>query len=67
MTLDKQERHWLRIDEVAARLDVHPMTAYRWARERRLPVVQLGGAGSPIRVDEDALERWISEHGSPGA
>jgi excisionase family DNA binding protein len=60
-TLHKSERQWLRIDEVAARLDVHRMTVYRWARERRLPVHQLGGRGGPLRVDEAEFERWLEE------
>ena len=46
----------LRMTEVAKRLQVHPSTCYRAAREGRIPhVVVLGG----VRVPEDLLEAWI--------
>ena len=61
-TVDKKERLWLRIAEAARRLDVHPQTAHRWAREGRLPVVQLGGPGAPLRVDAQALDEWVDAH-----
>jgi excisionase family DNA binding protein len=66
-TVDKQERRWLRVPEAARRLDVHEQTLYRWCREGRVPTVQLGGPGAPLRIPERALERWIIEHEGPAA
>lgn len=55
----------LRVKEVAARLDVHPATVYRWIKEGHLPAVRYGkpqvagsiktGPGGAIRVPESAL------------
>jgi excisionase family DNA binding protein len=55
----------LRLSEAAERLNVHRATVYRWITEGRLPAVRLGGPGSPVRVPEDELERWL--HGNPEA
>ena len=49
----------LRIPEAAERLNVSRASVYRWANEGRLPVVRLGGPGSPIRIPADELETWI--------
>jgi excisionase family DNA binding protein len=62
--MDKQEGRWLRVHEAAQRLDVHDQTLYKWIREGRLPSVQLGGSGAPLRIPERALEQWIDEHES---
>jgi excisionase family DNA binding protein len=53
----------LRIPEVAERLNVSRATVYRWLTEGRLPGVQLGGAGSPLRVPAAELSKWLYEEG----
>jgi excisionase family DNA binding protein len=55
----------LRVKEVAARLNVHPATVYRWIKEGRLEAFRYGkpqvvGApaqrgGGAIRIPESAL------------
>lgn len=55
----------LRLSEAAERLNVHRATVYRWITEGRLPAVRLGGPGSPVRIPEDELERWL--YGDPEA
>jgi excisionase family DNA binding protein len=49
----------LRIPEVAERLHVSRASVYRWIEEGRLPAVQLGGRGSPLRILEGELEAWL--------
>jgi excisionase family DNA binding protein len=49
----------LTLDEAAAQMGVSRMTAYRMVRDGRLPAVQLGGPGSPLRVDERELAEWL--------
>ncbi len=49
----------LTIDEVAARLHVHRVTAYRMVHDGRLPAVRFGGDGASLRVDERELEAWL--------
>lgn len=46
----------LGVDQVAAYLDVHPMTIYRWCREGRLPCLKVGKAW---RVPRPALEESL--------
>jgi excisionase family DNA binding protein len=49
----------LRIPEAAERLNVSRSSVYRWMIEGRLPAVQLGGPGSPLRIPADELEVWL--------
>jgi excisionase family DNA binding protein len=56
----------LRIPEAAERLNVSRATVYRWIDEGRLPAVQLGGPGAPIRVPAAELERWLFSDDSGG-
>jgi excisionase family DNA binding protein len=46
----------LRVDQVAKALDVSEGTAYRWIRAGLLPAIKAGGS---IRVDADALRRFL--------
>ena len=56
----------LRIRDAAERLNVSRASIYRWIDEGRLPAVQLGGRGAPLRIPEDKLLRWIySERREP--
>jgi excisionase family DNA binding protein len=64
----------LRIPEAAERLNVSRASVYRWVAEGRLPAVQLGGRGSPLRVPTGELEEWLAashvtsaERRAPGA
>lgn len=50
----------LRISEVAQILDVTEARAYEMARQGLFPIVRLG---RQIRVDEEALRRWIIDGG----
>jgi excisionase family DNA binding protein len=47
--------------DVAARLGVSKVTVYRRIQSGELPAMRFGGnAGStPLRVPEQALERWV--------
>jgi excisionase family DNA binding protein len=51
----------LRIPEAAERLNVSRASVYRWVVEGRLPAVQLGGRGAPLRIPSVELERWLTE------
>jgi excisionase family DNA binding protein len=51
----------LRIPEAAERLNVSRASVYRWIGEGRLPAVQLGGRGAPIRIPAPELERWLGQ------
>jgi excisionase family DNA binding protein len=50
----------LRISEAAERLNVSRASVYRWIEDGRLPAVQLGGRGSPLRVPAAELEEWLA-------
>jgi excisionase family DNA binding protein len=50
---------YLTVKETAALLDLHPISVYRMIREGRLPAVQLGGHGSPLRIDRAELQAWL--------
>jgi excisionase family DNA binding protein len=54
----------LRIPEAAERLNVSRASIYRWVVEGRLPAVQLGGRGAPLRIPSVELERWLTEQKS---
>jgi excisionase family DNA binding protein len=49
----------LTVPEVADRLRISRQSVYRAISSGRLPAVQLGGAGTPLRVDEHELEAWL--------
>ena len=48
----------LTIPEVAELLQIHPDTAYRYVRERKIPAVRVG---RNWRVLEEDIERWLRE------
>jgi excisionase family DNA binding protein len=50
--------------ETAERLRVSRQSVYRAISSGRLPAVQLGGPGTPLRVDELELHAWL--YGTPG-
>jgi excisionase family DNA binding protein len=52
----------LRIPEAAERLNVSRASVYRWIEEGRLPAVQLGGRGAPLRIPGAELAGWLAEH-----
>lgn len=61
MLTTANSRGLLTVNEVAARLRLHPMTVRRMIGDGRLPAVQLGGPGTSIRVDPVELEHWLYE------
>ncbi len=53
-------REYLRPDEAAAMLDVHPKTLERWAaRDATLPVLKIAGT---TRYPRERLLRWLQRH-----
>ena len=50
----------LRIPEAAERLNVSRASVYRWIDQGRLPAVQLGGRGAPLRVPIGELQEWLA-------
>lgn len=56
-----RSRKLLRIPEAAERLNVSRASVYRWITEGRLPAVQLGGRGAPLRIPEAELGQWLEE------
>lgn len=53
------DRLLISIREAAAILGVSPSTAYRLARENRIPVIRIGAS---VRVNRRQLEAWIEAH-----
>ena len=51
----------LRVPEAAEKLNVSRASVYRWIEEGRLPAVQLGGRGAPLRIPEAELGQWLEE------
>ena len=51
----------LTVKETAAVLKVKPQWVYRMLRGGGLPFLRLG---RQIRIDEDSLEKWLTEHRS---
>jgi len=49
----------LTVKETAEVLKVKPQWVYRMIRRDNLPFIRLG---RQIRIDEDSLERWLTEH-----
>jgi excisionase family DNA binding protein len=56
----------LRIPEAAERLNVHRASVYRWVVDGRLPAVQLGGRGAPLRISSVELELWLDQMSTVG-
>jgi excisionase family DNA binding protein len=50
----------LRISDAAEQLNVSRASVYRWIDEGRLPAVQLGGPGAPVRIPSKDLEAWLA-------
>jgi excisionase family DNA binding protein len=48
------------VEEVAARLAVHPETVRKWIKNRELPATNLGGRAG-YRISRSALERFLRE------
>ncbi|MBI5376330.1 MAG: helix-turn-helix domain-containing protein [Candidatus Schekmanbacteria bacterium] len=48
----------LTIPEVAKLLQINMHTAYRYAKEGKIPAVRIGGSW---RVREEILEQWLKE------
>ncbi len=55
----------LDVHEAAALLGVAPKTLYRWAYERRLPIVKLFGARGALRFRLSDIERLIARSVRP--
>lgn len=49
----------LTIDEVAAILDVSPVTIHRYKKQRGLPYIKIG---STVRFDKNKLWEWVMLH-----
>lgn len=56
-TLDQQIEKLLDVNEAARVLAVHPVTAYRWARQGKLPAIRVGPR--LLRFDPRALDRFL--------
>jgi excisionase family DNA binding protein len=50
---------FLRVRDVAEKLDVDKALVYRLIESGQLPAFQLGGRGCSIRIDESELDAWI--------
>jgi len=59
VTSVEQPRTLLTVKETADRLGISVPTVRRHIRFGRLPAVQLGGRGSPVRVDERDLDAFV--------
>ena len=57
----------LTVQEVAVWLGVHPQTVRRKIHSGALPAVRLGARGTPLRVDQVELERWLYGGGGVAA
>ena len=57
-----QQPRLLTVHQVARRLRLSEVTVRRKIASGELPSVQLGGRYAPLRVDEDELRAWLSEH-----
>lgn len=53
----------LTVEETAAMLGIKPTTVYKWAYERRLPVVKLRGRA--LRFSRLAIEKIIRDDTRP--
>lgn len=65
---ERPAKKLLTIPEVAALVKVDKSTVYSWIRERRLNVINLGGAGgASYRVHQAELDRFLAACPPPGA
>jgi len=55
---DPPDHEILTLEEVADYLRLKPQTIYKWAQERRIPVVKLG---KEWRFRRSVLDRWLDE------
>jgi len=55
----------LDVNEAAAMLGVQPTTLYKWAHERRLPIVKLFGLRGALRFRLSAIEKLIAASDQP--
>ena len=53
----KRKDKYLTAPEAAEILGVHVKTLYRWAKEERIPSIQIRGRG--VRFSEAAVKRWL--------
>lgn len=53
------ERLLISVREAATLLGISESTAYRLAREDRIPVVRIGAS---VKVNRRQLELWIEQH-----
>lgn len=53
ITISPEKRRWLRAEEAAEILDLHPKSVYRLISKKKIPFKRFGGA---VRVDRLALE-----------
>jgi len=56
----------LRIRDAAKRLNVTPLSVYRWVNAGQLRAYRLGGEHGPLRIDPRELERWLAQRSSQG-
>jgi excisionase family DNA binding protein len=54
----KQDGGWLRTEEAAAYLRVHPETLRNWARKGMIPAAKLGNRGG-FRFKREDLDRFV--------
>lgn len=55
-------RQWLRVTEVAKRLDTSKATVYRHVNAGRLPAHRVGTGKRPgVRIDESDLEQFQAQ------
>jgi excisionase family DNA binding protein len=66
MLTDAHSRVLLTVAEVAQRTRTHPMTVRRWILTGQLAAIQLGGKGSAVRVEQDALDVWLDRQRTRG-
>jgi len=59
LTTPDHQREWLSVAEVAAELACSEPTVRRRIRDGEIPAVQLGGAGSPVRIPRAGLTAWL--------
>jgi len=64
MTTFERESEFLSVAEAAMMLGVSAPTIRRKVATGELPAVQLGGAGSSIRIARAELEKWLYREAS---
>lgn len=61
--VEGSERRFLQVKEVAALLDLHPVTVRRKILRGEIPAYRLGPKGAAVRVDRRELDEWL--HANP--